>query len=218
MSATAPFLLTFAVMEEARPFQRRLKSDGNVHWAITGMGQKNAVRTVRPQLEERRFSSLLSCGFAGALDPSLAIGDVLFNADADFSLRKELLAAGAREVRFYCASRVAVTIAEKAELRRNTGADAVEMESQGLRELAREFGIPSATVRVISDTAMENLPIDFNDVLKADGTMNWTRFAATLLRQPSSIAGLMRLQRQTALAAERLCEVLVSVLDPGPRR
>ena len=107
---------------------------------------------------------------------------------------------------------VAVTAYEKATLRERTGADAVEMESGIIRRLCRERGIPSATVRVISDTAQEDLPLDFNALMKPNGKLSLGRIARDVLRRPRELPALMALGRQTKLAARNLAVVLRAAL------
>ncbi|MFM8469930.1 MAG: hypothetical protein ACKODH_08170, partial [Limisphaerales bacterium] len=147
-TADGPVLVCFAVKEEAAPFRRGLPP--NVSLLVTGMGPTAAERAVKARLAEREWSLVLTCGFAGGLNPVLPIGVVLADTDEDFPLRPALLAAGAQPGSFHCAEQVAVTAYEKAMLRERTGADAVEMESGIIRQLCRQRGLPSATVRVIS--------------------------------------------------------------------
>ena len=205
-----PVLVCFAVKEEAAPFRRRLPA--NVTVLVTGMGAAAAERAVKARLVARDWSLVLTCGFAGGLDPALQIGAVICEADEDFPLRDALLHAGAVAVRFHCAERVAVTAFEKAVLRERTGADAVEMESGIIRRLCRERGIPSATVRVISDTAHEDLPLDFNLLVNADGKLSLGKLARDVLRRPRKIPALMALGRRSKSAAKRLATLLRAVL------
>jgi len=91
------------------------------------------------------------------------------------------------------------------------GADAVEMESSLIRAICRAHGIPSATIRVISDAAHETLPLDFNALMTADQQLNYGKlFLRSLV--PRKTAALLRLQRQTQLAAKNLAEVLSRVI------
>jgi adenosylhomocysteine nucleosidase len=113
---------------------------------------------------------------------------------------------------FYCAERVAVSVADKAGLRKSTGADAVEMESGIIRKVCRAAGIPSATVRVISDAANEDLPLDFNAVLTRDYRINYVRLGWTVATHPWKIPALLRFQKQTSGAAEKLARVLIGAL------
>ena len=176
------------------------------------MGAAAAERATNEKLAARDWRMVLTCGFAGGLNPALPIGAVLCEADENFPLHQALLGAGALAGRFHCAERVAVTAYEKATLRERTGADAVEMESGIIRRLCRERGIPSATVRVISDTAQEDLPLDFNALMKPNGKLSLGRLARDVLRRPRELPALMALGRQTKLAARNLAVVLRAAL------
>jgi adenosylhomocysteine nucleosidase len=147
------------------------------------------------------------------LDPKLAIGDVIFETGDDV-LRQKLAAANAKPAKIFCASRVATNVAEKKELRRTTGADAVEMESEAIHAVCREHGIPCATVRVISDTAREDLPLDFNRLSKPDLSMDYRKLAWDVAKSPGKIPALLRLQKNCRQAAVRLTDVLMQVIGP----
>jgi adenosylhomocysteine nucleosidase len=239
-------LVCFALSEEAAPFRQFAAVHPGLRIVITGMGCKNSERSARAVLTELPKPDLvLTCGFAGALNPALALGTVVFAlspvgratslspqaaAPGDrrvaapglmdgehgagamspslVRLKSQLLDAGACESRFHCADRVAVTAAEKRALWQTTGADAVEMESEIITCLCREHGIPSATVRVISDTAGEDLPLDFNLLLTSDQHMDYAKLATAILKSPGKIAALRRLQQHTRHAAARLAEAL----------
>ena len=211
--ANGPILVCFAVKEEAAPFLRALPA--GVETLVTGMGAAAAERAVQAKLAERSWKLVLTCGFAGGLNPALRPETVVFEADADFPLHHALLEAGAVAARFHCAARVAVTAAEKTALRERTGADAVEMESGIIRRLCHERGIPSATVRVLSDAAHEDLPLDFNPLMQADGTLHLGKLAGAILRRPHKIPALMALGRRSKSAAQRLAAVLRVVLAEG---
>jgi adenosylhomocysteine nucleosidase len=154
---------------------------------------------------------VLSCGFAGGLNPELLTGAVVFST-GDPELKSKLQSAGAQPARFYCAPRIATTAAEKKELHRTTEADAVEMESEVIQAICRERGIPCATVRVISDTANEDLPLDFNKLSKPDLSLDHAKLAFAIAKSPRKIPALLRLQRNCKLAAEHLAEVLNEVI------
>ena len=206
------FLVCFAVKEEAAfacplPMVR----DGR-DMIITGMGRRNTSEQFRQALERLNPECVLTCGFAGALNPSLKIGDVLYDEDFEAGFGEKLKALGARPGTFHCSTRVAVTVAEKAELRRTTGADAVEMESSVIRTLCRERKISSATIRVISDTANEDLPLDFNVLMTSQQKISLPRLVFALLKSPQKVPRLMHLQSNTRAAARRLAGVLNGLL------
>jgi adenosylhomocysteine nucleosidase len=181
---------------------------------ITGVGRENAERKLHGALKRAPYQLVLSCGFAGGLNPYLTVGTVVFSTDEDAGLTPALLAAGACPVRFHSADRVATTVAEKQALWKETGADAVEMESQIIRAICRAHEIPSATIRVISDAAHEDLPLDFNVLMTAEQKLNYGRLALALLGSPKKIPDILRLQRQTQAAARNLAQVLTRVV-PG---
>lgn len=197
--------MCFALPEEAKGFQRRNLSAVRV--VVTGMGRANTERALAAALMETNPGLVLTCGFAGGLDPALALNTVLFETK-DTALAERLSGAGLRAARFHCASRMAVTAAEKASLRRETGADAVEMESAHVHRLCLERGLPCATVRVISDTADEDMPLDFNRLTTPEMKMHFGRLALAIGKSPTKITALLRLQRQTAAAAGALADAL----------
>ncbi len=205
-------LVCFAVKEEAAALRQALDDRSAVDIQLTGIGRPYAERAIRQLLDRGKPAIVLTCGFAGALDPRLGVGDVVFEADPESNLDEALRSLGASPAKFHCSARVAATAAEKAELRRATGADAVEMESSVIRAICRERGIPSATVRVISDVAAKDLPLDFNQLLGDDGNISILKLAGALLRSPDRIPRLLELQRDTRLAARRLAEVLHGLL------
>jgi nucleoside phosphorylase len=200
-------LFCFAVEQEAKFFYQP-----GMEILITGIGRDNAERSLHTALKREGYQLVLSCGFAGGLNPYLSTGTVVFATDEDAGLTPLLLTAGACPVKFYSSDRVAITVAEKRKLWEQTGADAVEMESQIIRAICRAHSIPSATIRVISDAANENLPLDFNALMTADQRLNYPKLMLTLLTSPTKIPALLRLQRQTQLAARNLADVLSKVI------
>jgi len=211
-SEKGKILICFAVKEEAAPFKKLLGGSTETKILITGIGEKNARRAFCDALETFTPALVVTCGFAGALNPDLKIGDVIF-LTIDPGLDKTLVNLGASPASFLCAPRVAITAAEKEKLRRETGASAVEMESGVINEICRERRIlRHATVRVISDAANEDLPLDFNALMTADQKISLLKLTGALLKSPGKVPQLLKLQRETKMAAERLAEVLNGLL------
>jgi adenosylhomocysteine nucleosidase len=207
-------LICFALKEEAAPFRKIAAGKSGISILLTGIGRQNAEKflceflaggvSVPPDL-------VLTCGFAGGLNPELKLGDVIFET-SDETLRAKLFSAGAKQLKFFCADRIATTVAEKKKLRAETGADAVEMESAAIHAVCRERGIPCATVRVISDTAGEDLPLDFNALAKPDKNLDFGKLFLAIARSPGKIGALMELQKKTKFAAEQLADVLAKII------
>jgi len=215
-------LVCFAMKEEAKPFRKLVADKSGVSILITGIGRQNAEKSVREFLAGAAREAgaggntvlpdlVLTCGFAGGLNPALKPGDVLFETKDD-DLRGRLLSAGAKAAGFFCADRIATTVSEKQTLRTQTGADVVEMESAAIQTVCREHGIRCATVRVISDVADQDLPLDFNALAKPDKNLDPGKLFLAIAGSPGKIGALMRLQKQTSFAARRLADVLARMV------
>ena len=202
------FLVCFAVKEEAKFFLPGLSRCGPIQIWVTGIGRRNAAESIREAVAAVQPECVLTCGFAGGLNPSLALGTVVFDQDFDAGVANPLTEIGAISAQFHCSRRVAITAQEKRALWESTGADAVEMESSVIRTLCREWKIPSATIRVISDTASDDLPLDFNALMTSDDRIHYGRLALAILASPRKISQLIAFQRQTLTAARELGRVL----------
>ena len=224
-------LVCFAVKEEAAPFRKIAAGKSGISILITGIGRENAEKSVREFLATNSPELVLTCGFAGGLNPDLKLGEVVFEifpgssrgneAQIKISNQSEppyvgcyekLVAAGAKPAKIFCANRIATTVAEKKKIRDEIGADAVEMESAAIHGVCRKRGISCATVRVISDTASEDLPLDFNTLSKPDKSLDFKKLFLAIAKSPGKIPALIRLQKQSAAAAQKLAEVLAKVI------
>jgi adenosylhomocysteine nucleosidase len=210
-----PTLVCFAVKEEANYFKQLSAAHEEISVLVTGMGATNARNAARAALSKRRPAQVITAGFAGGLVPELTFGTVVFTTDEGTELELRLQGAGARRARFHCAAGVVTTAQEKRFLHASTGAEAVEMESHYIHSLCQDQGIPAATVRVILDTAGEDLALDFNQLMTPDQKIDSGKLAMLLLRSPAKIAALLRLRKQSTAAARRLGSVLVAVLQLG---
>jgi adenosylhomocysteine nucleosidase len=208
-------LVCFALPDEACPFRKLAGQRADVRILETGMGRRNAAAALTQTLAASPPRLVLTCGFAGGLNPSLFIGDLIFEAEDDFPLRARLLATGARPARLHCADAIAATAQAKRRLHAATSADAVEMESGAIREVCRQAGVACATLRVISDTVREDLPFDFNQFTHADQSLNLPKLLLALAGSPSKLGGLLKLRRNCRFAANRLALALVSILAAG---
>ena len=205
------FLLTFAVKEEARS----LAVPSNTKVILTGMGRDNAEDAIRQALTQFKPRLVLTCGFAGGLNPVLKSNEIIFDAEETVVLKERLLQLKATPVQFFCARRVAITAEEKQRLWRATGLDAVEMESDSIREICREKAIPSATIRVISDTAHEDLPLDFNKLRSPSQNIDYKKLGWALLRAPGKMMELISFQQKTVEASKSLSGFLQKLVVGG---
>ncbi len=166
-------------------FAREAEWNGD-RWLLiaNGPGARLAAQALEKKIE---VNGIVSTGFCGALDPALRVGDIV----------SDLPAASI--------DRVASTAAEKRALRRQTGAAIVEMESAAIREKAAEWNAPFYSIRAVSDTAGEDMPLDFNLYRDAEGRFSRSRIAMAALRRPfTAIPALLRLERNCQIAARSL--------------
>lgn len=190
---------------------QRFVSPGLEVW-VTGMGPENALRSGDAALQTGRPVRVFTCGVAGALNLEAQVGWVFHEADAGFPGIDRLQSTASNPGRMVTRDRVVVTQFEKAQLRLETQADLVDMESTVLRDLARARNIPSATVRSVSDTAHGDLVIDFNRIYTVQKTLHPGRLALEIARAPWKIPALIRFGGDAQKACVRLAEVLLETL------
>jgi len=224
------WIVFFAVPEEARPFLDLRARRGPVPiplsppipgalgWRvgpgdiwITGMGRRKALAVAEAVLTDE-FAWVVTGGFAGGLDPAIPTGTIVQEADPGFPV---ILVghAGVRFGRFHLAESVAATALAKTALRASTGADAVDMESQVIRDLCAARGLPSATVRVISDAAGEDLPLDFGALMTPDQRIDFPKLAWSLIQSPGKIPSLIGFSRRLGRASAALARTLDAMVN-----
>lgn len=189
--------------------------------AETGAGSRAAGAAAAELFERRRPARWIGAGFAGALSPELPFGCVAIAAVSDPEMARRALACDrdARETAVVPNDRIVRSAAEKARLLsayigggRGGGGGAlpaiVDMESAAWISSAAARGIPGILVRVVSDTASDEIP-DF--VAKSGlpgGGIDRGRIVRHALLHPSSIGKLLDLRRRARTCGERLAGFL----------
>jgi adenosylhomocysteine nucleosidase len=203
-------LVCFAVKEEAQFFQAGPETEV----LITGMGSKNARAAVSGHIQRTLPARVISAGFAGGLDPTLQVGAIVYTSQ-DTKIVKVLQNQGARGGNFISTEWVAATANQKKQLRLKSGADAIEMESHAIADLCREANIPCTIIRVISDSAHEDLPVDFNALMTKNMRINFAKLALRIAASPGLIGKLLSFRKQTIFAAQQLGIALSRATDPS---
>jgi adenosylhomocysteine nucleosidase len=170
-----------------------------------GPGPKLAGMALDAIRERREIRGVVSVGYCGALKPGLDANDITV------ATRVNQRGAQAPEVSrafaagpVLSADRVVTSVEEKSGLAR-TGAIAVEMEAEALAERAESWGLPFYCVRIVTDTAAESLPLDFNALRDADGRFSRARIVLAVLRRPGALVPrLMRFDRRCRSASVAL--------------
>ncbi len=188
----------FALEREAKPFHRLVRGRADVIVRVSGVGRAAAHSATAKLLDDVKPARVIAAGFCGALAPELRVGDVVTSP------------------RIATVDRLVATPAEKARLRSETGADAVDMESAAVEEECRERGVPFVAVRAVSDRADTALSPELVRLL-AGGSVSVSKAGAALLRRPALLGEFLRLGRDTAVAARALAAALLEHVTPPPR-
>lgn len=182
------------------------------------------ARRLPQTIAELKPVGLISFGIAGGLDPKLSTGDVMIGQEiiagaerwtADTAWMAALRQALPRTVTgTLVGSADALSSAEsKAALHRQTGARAVDMESQHVGRAASQHGLPFAILRIVADPADRTLPPAALAGLKTDGSPAIAAILWSLLRQPAQLPALLQLAGDSKQALNAL---LGSRLTLGP--
>jgi len=155
---------------------------------------------------------IISAGFAGGLNPAIKTGEVLIECTQEQSLSPTFNSCDAINGTFLCVERIADKAMEKGQLWKESNKDAVEMESGVIHKIAHGNHIPCITIRVISDAADEDLPIDFNRLMTADMRIHFPKLLWTLACQPSTIPRLIRFNKSIQRSAINLAQTIAKAL------
>jgi adenosylhomocysteine nucleosidase len=175
-----------------------------------GIGAEAARRAAEAVIREVNPVSVISGGFAGALDPALQVGHVLeprtvINA-AD-GVRTEI---GGGEGVLVSSATVAGK-EQKIRLSKAYGAIAVDMEAAAVAQGAQARGVRFGAVKVISDVADFNLPA-VDRFVAANGRFQSVRFASYVLLRPWLWGATISLARNSVKASRALSDALASYL------
>src|SRR3569623_781435 len=168
---------------------------------------------------------VISIGLAGALSPHLKVGEVVIadqiitgleKWDCHEAWRVRLLSRlpHAHQGQLFGSDVIIENAQAKSGHFNETGALAVDMESQVAARFAAKRNLPLAALRVISDDAGHILPPAALVAMKPNGKIALGRVQGSLLRKPGQVPALIR----TARAANRAFAELLrcrDLLGPG---
>ncbi|HEV3144031.1 MAG TPA: hypothetical protein VGZ47_09125 [Gemmataceae bacterium] len=187
---------------------------------LTGIGRglpRDAVE-MRETFFTSKLDLAISSGLAGALKDGLKPGDLIVplkartlrndaNADSDSVFRERAIQQGALPIEtLITANRIVPTAEEKARL--SFFGEAVDMESAIIMSHFVAAAVPVLAIRAISDSAHEDLPIDFDRCLTPQGAIKPISLVNAIVRRPSKLPSLVRFGRQSSQAAQRLAGFL----------
>ncbi len=227
--------ITFALPAESSDFIRLLENRscvsregvetirGHLHGKSlvvihTGVGKEISRGRMETLLRRERFEYLISSGFAGALEKDLKVGHLLV-ADNFSSPRllgsPKLVLADDRTFlgKLLTVSQMIETVEERESLNENTGAAAVDMETEVLAEVCAAHDLPMLSLRAISDTASEPFPAPAHvlfDVAKQK--TDFFRLGSYLITHPGAFARLNAFRHRVAVARKALAVALDAIL------
>lgn len=235
----------FALETEADPFAARVRDAATfrgpvlsfhegtiagrrVAWVVSGAGPAAAGRAATMLLEGHAPALLVSAGFAGGLDPVIARGALVLATGAvregvpRLSLARPagLPPTAAGDADIVTVDTIVSTSAAKRALHAATGAVIVDMETYAVALAAAAAKIPCASVRVVSDSAGEELPADIARLVAPQSAFRRAGAAlAAIGRKPAAAGTLWRLWENAVVDGRVLAtalEKLIATLPESP--
>jgi adenosylhomocysteine nucleosidase len=222
--------ITFALPTESSDLIRQLRQPENVDNLLfgkigdrdvtivhTGVGAENCNERLEILLHKARPEFVISAGFAGAVAENLAVGDLIlaenFSHPTLLNLAKEILRnRNARSVKLFTSASVINSTSERAEIARQSGAAAVDMETGAIVGVCSAHGVPVLSLRAISDTPRDPLPAPPDLLLDIERQRtNYGRLFAYILREPASALRLLRFGQSIARVRKVLTDAIIEL-------
>jgi nucleoside phosphorylase len=225
--------VTFALPAESSEFLRRLgnrsrtRRDGlsivngtiehrSVTVIHTGVGEKSCRERIGKFLENQQFDFLISGGFAGSLNHELQVNDLLF-AENFSTLDGKQAESSLANVSIYAATMLTVpalidSSEERERIACDSGAAAVDMETEFIAQACAIRGIPLLALRVITDTPTQPFPAPPSVLFDVQQQRTQiAAFAKFFLTNPKRIPSLIQFAKRIARARRILTNALVEI-------
>ncbi|HKW62261.1 MAG TPA: hypothetical protein VJN89_06920 [Candidatus Acidoferrum sp.] len=195
----------------------------NTLWVLLtgiGAGVRKGLFPIGICARQAGVDVLISSGLAGSLKKELGVGEVIVprrvgtlrdaaGLEAHAGLMQIAAFTGSKLVDvLLTADHIVETSEEKNRLA--FWGDAVDMESQAIMSEFLGEGIPSLTIRAISDANDEDLPLDFNACLTTEGKVKPVPLLKRLLSRPAKTMDVIRFGVRSKRAARNLARFLDS--------
>jgi len=224
--------VTFALPAESSEFLRRLgnrsranRNDISIvrgtigHRSIevihTGVGENTCKRRIGRFLENQQFDFLISAGFAGSLNHQLQVNDLL--VAKNFSTL-DLKHASLSNVSVYAANMLTVPALidsgdERQRIAHESGASAVDMETEFIARACAARDIPLLALRVITDTPTQPFPAPPRVLFDIQQQRTHLAVLARFfLAHPGRMPGLIQFAKRIARARKILSNALVRIV------
>lgn len=212
---------------------------GNHHVCLirSGMGVAHAAEAASALISVHQPALMVSFGFGGAVRPGPAIGDLVLatrlfrlenghftqldEPDREFTERARVsLESHGISSAFHIHQGAFITtdrIENKQGLARLLDPDLVnpllEMETGAVGRVAAGAEIPFMAIRAVSDSADEEFDFSIAEFTDRDLNISIPRVILTIIRKPGIIPQVIRLARNSRMAADNLASGIMTLLD-----
>ncbi len=176
-----------------------------------GGGLPVGARSAAEALVSENVDALMSFGLAGGLDPALEAGALVVprrvvSAAGSWVTDAALVerCGGVTCDSLFAGQVIVASVAEKAALRRSTGASAIDLESGEVAAVAARHGLPFVVLRAVCDPADVDLPPAALAALNRAGVIGLGRVLGSVFRHPGQVGRLLGLARDAAAARRTL--------------
>lgn len=185
--------------------------------AQLGVGPDPSRRATERALAAYEVDHVLVSGIAGGLDPACTIGTVVVpKVVIDLTSGREYHSApmdGVERNGIVATADHLVMDPEELSKIQARGVVAMEMESAGVAAACETAGTPWTTFRVVSDRPDDGLTDDaIMSLLRPDGSADALAALRLVLRHPSRISGMIRLARDSSMAASKAARSALGAL------
>lgn len=207
--------VVFALEFESACF--RAKHDPRLRVAVWILGATgaNAAQGLEKKLAKIRPSLVICAGFAGSLQSGLDTGNLVLGKNSSDPQVAGRLVLGERWHTGDVATEEAIV--ERAEDKRRLGAQtgclATDLETAHMAEVCARHEVPMLSVRCISDTVEDDMPVPANILLNPKtGRPDSLLLLRHLIMNPNAVAGFNRLLKNARIAQRCLAEGLDEIL------
>jgi adenosylhomocysteine nucleosidase len=172
----------------------------------SGIGEQAARRAAEAVIALYKPDVMQSVGFAGALDPTLRVGQIVTPwrvIDGKDGSSVNLENGSAILLSFHSVAGAE----QKSKLAKAYGAQAIDMEAAGIARVAESHGIRCMATKVISDELDFEMPLT-EHFITHDGQFLTARFASFAAVRPWLWAKVIGMGRRSTKAARSLCQEL----------
>lgn len=218
-------------LKKVRKFksQGQVVYEGDYHGRIvavihSGMGRQRARAAAEHLIFGHRPYWIIQPGFGGALDPGLNLAEVVLpteviNAEGDLvaiPIRPEMIPAGISIGRLLTVDHMVRKTEEKAVWREKTGAIVVDMESHAVADLCRQMNLRWVGLRVITDTAGQELPPEIMTITGPTGAFRLGATIGAIWTRPAAVKDLLKLRESAIIASDKIAHFVTHMIEALP--